>query len=161
MLNRLRRHATFSNVVALLALFFALGGTVYAAGKLSGKQIKPNSLPGNRVKKNTLTGAQLKETAIKGVASANAISHVTYQTSAPTALDPAVNTVYAVTATCPSGLKAVGGGARLSDPNSGAYPVDSYVTPDHSGFVADYFSGALPSTVTATANCISVSSTTP
>ena len=41
MLKRMRPRITFSNVVALLALFFALGGTVYAAAKISGKTIKP------------------------------------------------------------------------------------------------------------------------
>jgi hypothetical protein len=46
-------------LVALLALFVALGGTVYAGSKISGKQIKKNSLPGNRIKKHTITGQQV------------------------------------------------------------------------------------------------------
>jgi hypothetical protein len=32
-------------IVALLALFVALGGTVYAASTISGKSVKKNSLP--------------------------------------------------------------------------------------------------------------------
>lgn len=160
MLNRLRRRATFSNVIALLALFFALGGTVYAAGKLSGKQIKPNSLPGNRVKANTLTGKQLKETAVTGVASANGIARVTYQ-SASGALDPAVNTPITVTATCPAGLKAIGGGGTTSNSNTGGYVNDSTITSDHTGYLVHYFSGSVASTATVTAVCIPVTATTP
>lgn len=45
-MRRIAKFLSFSNVVACLALFIALGGTVYAAGKISGKQIKPSSLPG-------------------------------------------------------------------------------------------------------------------
>jgi hypothetical protein len=160
MLIRIRRHATFSNIVALLALFFALGGTVYAAGKLSGKQIKPNSIPGNRVKKNSLTGSQLKETAIKGVASANGIARVTYQNSTPVAVDPNVNTAYTVTATCPSGQKAIGGGVSDSSPDNG-FVQDFNFTPDHTGYTARVFSGTVASTFTATAVCVPVTATTP
>jgi hypothetical protein len=42
MLNAMRRRLTFANVVAVIALFLALGGTVYAAGKISGKTIIKN-----------------------------------------------------------------------------------------------------------------------
>jgi hypothetical protein len=52
-------------IVAVIALFGAtLGGTVYAASKISGKSIKKNSLPGNRIKKNTVTGKQVKESSL-------------------------------------------------------------------------------------------------
>src|SRR3954452_3305855 len=65
MWQRARRSLTFSNVVAVIALFFALGGTVYAAaGKINGNQIKPNSIPGNRIKPKSLTASQLKANAI-------------------------------------------------------------------------------------------------
>jgi hypothetical protein len=53
-------------VIAVLALFVALGGTVYAASSISGKTIKKNSLPGNRIKKKTVTGNQIKNDAITG-----------------------------------------------------------------------------------------------
>jgi len=65
MLQRVMRSLSFSNVVAVVALFFALGGTVYAAaGKINGTQIKPNSIPGNRIKPKSLTASQLKANAI-------------------------------------------------------------------------------------------------
>jgi hypothetical protein len=62
MWQRNKRSLSFANVVAVAALFFALGGTVYAAGKISGSQIKPNSIPANRIKPNSLTGAQINGT---------------------------------------------------------------------------------------------------
>jgi hypothetical protein len=46
-------------VISILALFIALGGTVYAASKISGKSIKPNSIPANRLKKHSLSGKQI------------------------------------------------------------------------------------------------------
>lgn len=53
-------------VVAGLALMIALGGTVYAAGKISGKTIKVKSLPGNRLAVGSVPGNRLKPGAIKG-----------------------------------------------------------------------------------------------
>ncbi len=56
MLSRLRKHATFSNVVALLALFIALGGAAYAGTKINGKSIKNNSIPKKKLKASALKG---------------------------------------------------------------------------------------------------------
>ena len=53
-------------IVACIALFAALGGTVYAAGKINGKAIKRKSLPGNRVVPGSLTGDRLKAATITG-----------------------------------------------------------------------------------------------
>jgi hypothetical protein len=53
-------------VVAGLALVAALSGTVYAAGKISGKTIKVKSLPGNRLALGSVPGNRLKPGAIKG-----------------------------------------------------------------------------------------------
>jgi hypothetical protein len=53
-------------IVALLALFVALGGTVYAASTINGKSVKKNSLPGNRIKQKTVTGNRLKNNTITG-----------------------------------------------------------------------------------------------
>ena len=61
-------HAT---VVAYLALFVALGGSVYAAGKLNGKQIKPNTIPGNRLKANSVTGKQINASTLGTVPNAS------------------------------------------------------------------------------------------
>ena len=53
---RLRKHLSFANVVAVLALFIALGGVGYAAKKINGKTIKPHSIPAKALKKSVLTG---------------------------------------------------------------------------------------------------------
>lgn len=60
-LARLRRHATYANVVATLALFVAVstGGAV-ASGWIDGRTIKPNSIPGNRIMNNSITSAKIK-----------------------------------------------------------------------------------------------------
>jgi hypothetical protein len=65
-LRKLRRpsHAT---LVAYLALFIGLGGTVYAATKINGKTIRPKSIPGNRLKLNSVTGRQIKESSLNGL----------------------------------------------------------------------------------------------
>lgn len=56
-------------VVATLALFVALGGTVYAAKKarIDGKAVKVKSLPGNRVKLHSIPANRLKPNVLKGV----------------------------------------------------------------------------------------------
>ena len=61
----LRRQAP-ALVVAGLALVAALGGTVYAAGKVSGRTIKVKSLPGNRLTVGSVPGNRLKPGALKG-----------------------------------------------------------------------------------------------
>jgi hypothetical protein len=61
----LRRQAP-ALVVAGLALVAALGGTVYAAGKVSGRTIRVKSLPGNRLALGSVAGNRLKPGAIKG-----------------------------------------------------------------------------------------------
>lgn len=52
--------------LAGLALVAALSGTVYAAGKISGKTIKVKSLPGNRLQTASVPGNRLKPGAIPG-----------------------------------------------------------------------------------------------
>jgi hypothetical protein len=65
-LRELRRpsHAT---IVAYLALFVALGGSVYAATKINGRSIKPKSIPGSRLKPNSVTGRQIKESTLNAL----------------------------------------------------------------------------------------------
>jgi hypothetical protein len=61
----LRRQAP-ALIVAGLALIAALSGTVYAAGKISGRTIKVKSLPGNRLAPASVPGNRLKPGAIRG-----------------------------------------------------------------------------------------------
>jgi hypothetical protein len=55
--------------IAILALFVALGGTVYAAqkAKISGRAIKVKSLPGNRLKPGTVAIDRLSPAAISSL----------------------------------------------------------------------------------------------
>jgi hypothetical protein len=78
---------SYSNVVATLALFLALsGGIVWAAARLNGRQIKPNSLPGNRIKKKTLKRNRFAPRTLPGltIADARASNLPGARTSTPT-----------------------------------------------------------------------------
>ncbi len=61
-----RRRPSPALVVACLALFVALGGTVLAATKIDGRTIKVKSLPGNRVAVASLPGNRLAPKSIDG-----------------------------------------------------------------------------------------------
>lgn len=71
-------------VVAGIALFVALGGSVYAAshGKLSGKAIRVKSLPGNRLKVRSVPGNRLKPHSIPASGLAPGVLAATAQPSA-------------------------------------------------------------------------------
>lgn len=59
------------NVVAYLALFIALGGTsAWAAGQITGNQIKDESLTGADVLNNSLKGDDVLESSLGAVPSA-------------------------------------------------------------------------------------------
>ncbi|MFT3863013.1 MAG: hypothetical protein QM729_01990 [Solirubrobacterales bacterium] len=61
-----RRLPSPALLIACLALFVALGGTVLAATKLDGRTIKVKSLPGNRLEPRSLPGNRLKAGTITG-----------------------------------------------------------------------------------------------
>jgi hypothetical protein len=58
--KRIRRHMTFGNVVAVMALFIALGGTGYAALKLP-----KNSVGSKQIKKNAVSSSKVKNGSLK------------------------------------------------------------------------------------------------
>jgi len=60
----IRRRPSASLVVAIVALFVALGGTGYAAATLSGRDIQKRSIPANRVVNNSLGGGQINESKL-------------------------------------------------------------------------------------------------
>lgn len=118
-------------VVAALALFVALGGSVYAAkkGKIHGKAIRAKSIPGNRLKPRSvppnrlkpafvrrlhklargngapLTGAEINELTLSEVPYA---AHAIAADTAQSAVDAqtALNAVNAVTAQSVNGYEA-------------------------------------------------------
>jgi hypothetical protein len=60
----IRQRLTYANVVATIALFVALGGTSYAALRISGSQLKNRSVSGRKLKRNTLGGVVIKESRL-------------------------------------------------------------------------------------------------
>jgi len=68
--------------IAVGALVVALGGTSYAAAKISGSQIKKHTIAGNRLINNTLTGTQINESTLGTVPQAK---HATTANTATTA----------------------------------------------------------------------------
>ncbi|HEY2334859.1 MAG TPA: hypothetical protein VGH58_07635 [Solirubrobacterales bacterium] len=163
---------TFSNVVACIALFVALGGSVYAAGKISGTQIKSGSIPGNRIKSKSLTGKQIKPGSLTGTqiqagslgatqinqstltgVSASSLASVQYvSASAPiSAISPTGTTA---TASCPAGTYVTGGGATVSNEELAGLN-DSGPTAARTGWSATAF-GESGTSVTVTAICTAV-----
>src|SRR5215217_859577 len=64
-MDSIRSRLSFANVISLIALFVALGGTGYAAVKLpknsvGGTQIKKNAVSSSKVKNGSLTKADFK-----------------------------------------------------------------------------------------------------
>jgi len=70
MKDRVRRHITYANVTATIALFVALGGSTYAAVKLSGRDIKAHSLTARNYRRGSVTGAAVSEKTLGVVPSA-------------------------------------------------------------------------------------------
>lgn len=111
-------------LVAILALFIALGGSVYAAKKhkILGTAIKVKSLPGNRLKPHSVTADRLKVGALSGSqlqpgsvtgaqineATLGQVPTAQYAEKATSALDAqtALNAVNAVNATTVNGHSA-------------------------------------------------------
>ncbi len=84
-MQNIKRRLTFANVVALLALFISLGGSVYAASKINGKQIKKTSIAGKKLKPDTLTGTQINESTLGSVPNAEHASSADTATTAGSA----------------------------------------------------------------------------
>ncbi|MFL5842329.1 MAG: hypothetical protein ACJ77Z_17925 [Thermoleophilaceae bacterium] len=60
-MRRIRSRLSFANVISLIALFVALGGTGYAAVKLS-----PNSVTSKAIKRGAVTNSDLAKNAVTG-----------------------------------------------------------------------------------------------
>ena len=58
MLDRIRRHLSYANVMATLAVFIALGGSSYAAYTISGSKNQGPLDPRRQAAHNTLTGSR-------------------------------------------------------------------------------------------------------
>jgi hypothetical protein len=60
-IEALRRKLSYANVMATLAVFVALGGSSYAALRVSGRDVVDKSLTYIDLKRNTLGGSRIKE----------------------------------------------------------------------------------------------------
>src|ERR1700759_1075733 len=81
---------SFSNVVAMLALFVALGGSAYAASQLPKNSVGPNQLKKNavttaKIENGAVTGAKVNVETLGTVPSATNANHATSADSANTA----------------------------------------------------------------------------
>ncbi|HWC08054.1 MAG TPA: hypothetical protein VG458_03280 [Solirubrobacterales bacterium] len=64
--SRLLRQLSLANLLAGLALFFALGGIGYAAATINGNAIMQQTIGAGKLKKGTLTSTQVKANALTG-----------------------------------------------------------------------------------------------
>ena len=69
--QRIRRHVTFANVTAMVALVFAMGGTGYALSipnnSVGTKQIKKNGVSNSDIRANAVTSSKVKDRSLKAV----------------------------------------------------------------------------------------------
>lgn len=64
-MRAVRRHLTYANVIASLALFLALsGGVVWAAGRIGGGRLKPNSISAGKLRRNAVTATKIRPNAV-------------------------------------------------------------------------------------------------
>ena len=150
-MRRLRRVLTPANVIACTALFVALGGTGWAGqvigrGAVGTVQLKSNAVTASKIASGAVTKAKLAP----GIGDGVAASKIT-KVDAPIAAVQANSTGTAVTATCPAGSKAVGGGW-----SSGlyGYPISEGPSPDGAGWTVTFATYTTPASVSASAMCI-------
>jgi hypothetical protein len=176
-MRHVQKVLSFSNVIAVLALFLALGGSVYAASnKINGSKIKPKSIPGNRIKARSLTGAQIKARTLTGAkikpgsltgkqvvgstltgVSARSLGAVTYAVTTIT-LAKEAPTGTSTIASCPPGQMVIGGGAIVSN-DLLASVNDSGPQVSRTGWEATGWTGSDGVAMTVTAICTTVTST--
>ena len=170
-----RRLPSPAMVVACIALTVALAGTSYAAIRLPANsvgtvQLKRGAVTGAKVKKNSLTGTQIREATLERVPkalqadsadsadTAAALGRIDYQ-SATVSVPGGGSTVTRGTATCPSGSFATGGGAKLTDPNTGFIADTNPV--GRTGWEATGYSSPTAQNMTVYVVCAFAASTTP
>ena len=60
----MRRHLTYANVMATIAVFLGLGGSSYAVVKITGKEVKNGSLTGVDIKNGSLSGLDIRNRSL-------------------------------------------------------------------------------------------------
>lgn len=169
-----RRLPSPAMIVACIALMVALGGTSYAAIRLPANSVgtvhlKKGAVTGAKVKKNTITGTQIREASLARVpkalqadsadtADSADISRLDYRQSAPTGI-PAGGASALATVSCDAGTFALGGGAKVSNPNN-ALVLDSSPS-GKNAWEAHAAADLAGSTLTAYVICSDTPTTTP
>jgi hypothetical protein len=130
-------------------------------GAVAFSKLGPNAVDGSKVIDNSLGGADVNEATLDAVPAAgraDSLSRVDYETA--TAPIPAGAASAAATAVCPAGMSAIGGGGKVSDPNTAGLN-DSYLE-GRNGWTARAFnSAASPATLTTFVICATATATTP
>jgi hypothetical protein len=66
LLSEPRRHLSYANVIASVALFISLGGTSYAVLRIDSRDVVDNSLRSKDVRNHTLRGSDFRRNGIGG-----------------------------------------------------------------------------------------------
>jgi hypothetical protein len=64
MRSRFCDRLSYANVMSTVAMFVALGGSSYAAIRISGSSIKDRSIPAKKIKRNAITGREVRESRL-------------------------------------------------------------------------------------------------
>jgi hypothetical protein len=134
-------------------------------GAVTFGKLGANAVDGSKVVDNSLGGADVNESTLGQVpqaalaAQADSLSRVDYETA--TASAPPSSASTAVTAVCPAGFVAVGGGGKVSDPNKAGLN-DSYPE-GRGGWTARAYNSSTTAAATLTTYviCAPAAATTP
>ena len=175
-MHQIRRHLTYANIVATIALLLALGGTAWAV-TVTGADVKDRSLTGADISSsaiatrhlapNAITSVKIGSGAVTSADIANstitssdlnaalsaqiinrAVVHVTTTGSIP------AGQVVTSTPSCGSG-DVVGGGATFDDPPTDGQVVRSWPSSAHAWSATIANVAATPINYTAYAVCLS------
>lgn len=171
---------------AIAASKLVRGDKLIAKTSLSGNRLRHHTITGTQVNLNKLgkvpsaknadnaTNAKTATTATSALNATNAtnanhstsaasaasatVSRFDYESSAPTALSP-TNTNVSQSVNCPSGLDAVGGGTKVSDP--GPAFINDSAPLGRTGWQGDAQSSVTGNTMTVYVICAPAVTTTP
>jgi hypothetical protein len=166
----LRKHLSYSNIMATIAVFAVLGGTAVAAGKIRTANIANNAVTSKKLAPNAASSSKIADGAVEssdiadggvstadiagGAVTASKLGKLEHRASIVT-----VDGGAATTASCKAGEKLVGGGATIEGEDNvqdgGSYVAESGPSSDGTAWVGRAFdSDAAADTLTVTAICV-------